>query len=46
MFGALGGTTLVSVVSTSRMRSALTSARGTIMKVNTVIMMDIRICIR
>ena len=44
--GFAGGTTLLSVFSTSRMRSALTSARGTIMKVKTVIMIDISVCIR
>jgi len=39
-------TTLLSVSSTSEIRSAETSARGTIMNMKVAIMTDIRICIR
>ncbi len=44
--GAAGGTTLESVVSTSWIRSAHTSARGTIMNMKVAIITDITICIR
>ena len=44
--GAAGGTTLDSVSSTSSMRSAQTSARGTIMNMKVAIITDITICIR
>ncbi|CAM5724718.1 hypothetical protein SFUMM280S_03498 [Streptomyces fumanus] len=46
MTGATGGTTLLSVSSTSWMRSAHTSARGTIMNMKVAIITDITICIR
>ena len=44
--GSVGGTTLVSVRSTSQMRFADTDALGAIMKSIVLIMTDIRICIR
>ena len=44
--GFTGGTTLESVSSTSWMRSAHTSARGTMTNMNVAIMTAIRICIR
>ena len=46
MTPAAGGVTLVSVSSTSAIRSAQTAARGTCMSMNVPIMIDIRICIR
>ena len=46
MTGAVGGTTLDSVSRTSSMRSAQTSARGTIMNMKVAIITDMTICIR
>ena len=42
--GTAGGTTVVSVSSTSSMRSAQTSARGTMMNINVAIITAMRIC--
>ena len=46
MTGSAGWTTEVSVSSTSRIRSAQTAARGTIISMNVAIITDIRICTR
>ena len=42
--GAVGGTTVEDVSSTSRIRSAETSALGTIMNIITAIITAMRIC--
>ena len=44
--GAVGGTTVESVSSTSVMRPAETVARGIIIDMKVAIMTDIRICMR
>jgi len=44
--GAVGGTTVESVSSTSSMRPADTVARGIIIDMNVAIITDIRICMR
>ena len=46
MTGSAGGTTDVSVSSTSPMRSAHTEARGTMISMKVAIITDIRICMR